>query len=343
MKNIEISWKHGLNIETRWLYNLSYLFYTRFSGYILKIYEHAELSKKLWENLENNLRGPSCPKQKQKLKQIKQKWIEKGCLENLPCVYSSNLLDEEISLMSLLERASFLHTISQLNPPNIKNRLYPIIRRFYDYVLNLSVCILENSLKKTKEGLIIFLDVYRTTPATIHAEKYQHLPEHNVIMQQIFREIANIIKLYENNTKYWLLGGDSFISFSVPTCTREEIVARKIYQIILAVKRKLKEIKREKKIPFRGGAHFGKLLLAGEKIYLNLDYIKAVRAQEYCKEDGEILVTDIIKKKIENIGIEVKFSIPKVWIEKHVSIQPQKVSMHFDVEEVSLYVIKEDD
>ena len=52
MKNIEISWKHGLNIETRWLYNLSYLFYTRFSGYILKIYEHAELSKKLWENLE---------------------------------------------------------------------------------------------------------------------------------------------------------------------------------------------------------------------------------------------------------------------------------------------------
>jgi len=339
--------------EIECLGTLAFLYFPRFAQHFLEILFHTTLSQKFVSHIQEKVVMQN---------DLDYQWSAVGVFEGFPCIDKLDhdeprilhkltnweniglLIDFNVTkLKSLMDMSHLLKQTTCLNPSRDRNVLLSAVIHSYKRVIKLAVEILRRSDSQMRKGLILFLDVNKTTPATIDAENRHQLPEYNTKMQRILREIANTILLCENNSKYWLLGGDSFVSFSIPKTSDETEIGLIVYRIITEVKRKLKEIVENEGVSFRGGAHFGKLLLAGDKLYLNSDFIKAVRAQQLCEKDAEIIITHQVKERIEKKGKEI-FDRPEVLYEgKYTYMQPNRVYIQFGEEEIDLFTVKVED
>ncbi|HAW49778.1 TPA: hypothetical protein DCX16_02350 [bacterium] len=342
--------------EQEYLGTLASLYSPRFAHHFLEILSHITLAQKfIRDTLNKNDINID----------LYLQWSAIGVFEGFPSLFK--LKDDEPSalfeltqrknmgclinlnvakLKSLIEMSFLLKQACCLSPRRSCGFLLTAVNSFCGKVSKLASKILKSSTEQMQEGLIIFLDITKTTPAIIDAEKQHRLAEYNTKMQCIFREIASTILLCESNTKYWLLGGDSFISFSVLNVSNEKKIGSSLHRIITEIKRKLKEIAEDEGVFFNGGAHFGKFSWLGDKTYVNLDFIKAVRAQELCQKDGEVIITHKVKEKIEKTLEEEKreeiFEKPEVLYEgKHIWIQPNRLYIQFGDEEIDLFTIKE--
>jgi len=350
--------------EKDYLSSLCYLYLPQFRESILMLMRDIDLSRQFIDILFS----------KSQLEELNQKWMERGVLEGFPAVCSwrneANELhpfDEAksmfsymwtnsrvwrsevrqripcnyIKLPSLLEMSSLLELLIRVSSQHTLSIIGSAIRYSHNRLLNLSRHIMKEAVEQAPAGLIVFMDIDRTTPQTIKAETIGQLPEHNTRIQHLFRRIANVIFLEERNTRYWLLGGDSLVSFSEPSDlnkTRETV-----FRIISAINRELKKIEKDDGISFLCGAHWGRLLLVGDKIYLNVDYIRAVRAQEFCRKVGEIVITKAIKEKTSPLPNGYAFTVPEVPAEgkRYAWVRPQAISVQFGSERTELFTIVE--
>lgn len=360
------------SFEEYW-YGVNLIFNPRFFGETIKALVDIDFSRRFLNSNETD--------------ELANKWSEKGIYEGLPNItttikddHNGGLLTRllrdkvmekhfnfirddyfcpDIKLKSLVELVSLLQLMVKASPTKIRNTLFSGTNYLNEVVSRFAIEVLKIAADKSEKGLIVVLDMTKSTPYIIKGEREKKLETHVEKLYHSLTEIGNTIWLCENKSKYWISGGDTFISFTPIDETHEIDQRGKLAKVLLALIQKLKELKAEKEISFKGGAHFGNLMLLGEEIYSNKEIIIATRTQQFCKKDGSVIITEDIVKKLLNSGelkdlhhesrmvvgsTGIAIEMPQILLDGKptVWVRPRQVSISIEEREVYLYEIVEE-
>jgi|GEM_PF-4090013 len=281
-----------------------------------------------------------------------QGWLSRCVLEGVPviqtCPTSNDNILERTMYPSVCEVSAMLLQISQVT--SLMRRRY-----FYSYVANLQIPVLrlvEKALQSQigeKEGIIIVMDMTKSTPYIFKAEYPLHPSKELAELLHCMHRIGAVVKIEgflmgSRDPGYWVTEGDKFIGF-IPF--NEVPDGKRLFIFFVQLQKELLEVKKSFGISFKIGAHWGNLLISGDVIRSNSEIIKATRVMEFSKREGVIIISETLKKKI--VGelpaqdLDTKFNRPMVLLEGKPNkwIRPEEVSISItDDEEMRLYEIE---
>lgn len=168
--------------------------------------------------------------------------------------------------------------------------------------LEIADSILEAEISKCKEkkGIIFIMDMTKSTEFILSTEDVSWMLSTNLTMlMSILISFGSRIILDNPECKYWISEGDKFILF-IPISDSES--GSNILKMLISISKSIQNIKKNTKIGFKAGVHFGWLLLVSDNLYSNSDIIIATRTMEFSKRNDVIIVTEDVLKKIHDRG-----------------------------------------
>lgn len=261
--------------------------------------------------------------------------------KNLESIYKKMDCSFSDSLINLTTKLSL---ITRVGSRNIRKILFSATNYLLRESKRLAINLLEDAIENAENGLILIVDVSKSTDLFKKELGKTKIAKSNVSLYHIFDHLGELISLIKK-TKFWKVGGDTFIFFT--PLTQEKNKGNIVLDIIATVKRGLTEIRQSSNISFKGGAHYGKLIVLGGSIFTNDDIIKATRIQQFCKKENEIFLSRNVKDLIPQELLKnkkLKFKPAPILVEGKPSIwvTPEETKLQIDNEEIELYVLTEE-